>query len=187
GTAVSPAFSAAALQLTGDKPVLEFLPPRTSALRRLTTRFSSRKLAWSGGIAAAAVLVAGTALLAQQWQLSRLHSQWAAMEPRVRELQDMQQQVRRFRPWFHQSFQNLSILRGLTRAFPAEGLVTAKTVEIHDQNIVTCSGVARDNQAFLRMLDQLRATREIGSLKVDMVRGKSPLQFTLNFQWGHGG
>jgi hypothetical protein len=33
----------------------------------------------------------------------------------------------------------------------------------------------------------LRGTKEIGGLKVDSVRGKTPLQFTINFQWGHGG
>jgi len=99
----------------------------------------------------------------------------------------MQQFIRRFRPWFDDSFPNLSILRRVTEAFPAEGVVTAKTVEIRELTAVTCSGVARDNQAFLKMLDQLRATREVGGLKVDQVRGKTPLQFTVNFQWGPGG
>jgi len=47
--------------------------------------------------------------------------------------------------------------------------------------------VARDNQAFLKMLDQLRATREVADLKVDSVRGKTPLQFTFNFHWGESG
>ena len=52
---------------------------------------------------------------------------------------------------------------------------------------VTCSGVARDNQAFLKMLDHVRATKQVGNLKVDQVRGKTPLQFTFNFQWSEGG
>jgi hypothetical protein len=37
------------------------------------------------------------------------------------------------------------------------------------------------------MLDQLRVAREVGNVKVDQLRGKAPLQFTLNFQWGPGG
>ena len=109
------------------------------------------------------------------------------MAPTVTELDDLQQQIRKFRPWFDESFRNLSILRRLTEAFPEDGVVSAKTFEIRDLSSVTCSGVARDNQAFLKMLDQLRATKEIADLKVDQVRGKAPLQFTFNFRWEAGG
>ena len=184
---VSPAFSAAAARLAGEAAPLEFLPPRVSAFRRLTARFSSKRLGWIGAAAAAAAVLVASAVAFQQWQLSRLHSEWSSIEPRVRELEDLQNQIRRFRPWFDESFQHLSILRRVTEAFPVEGLVTAKTLEIREQNGVTCSGTARDNAAFLKMLDQLRATKEVGGLKVDQVRGKTPLQFTLNFQWGRGG
>ncbi|HMJ65303.1 MAG TPA: hypothetical protein VK615_08115, partial [Candidatus Binatia bacterium] len=96
----------------------------------------------------------------------------------------LRRMIKTFRPWFDDSFRSLTILRKLTEAFPEEGLVTAKTLEIRDLGSVTCSGVARDNQAFLKMLDRLRATREITDLKVDQVRGKTPMQFTFNFHWG---
>jgi len=33
------------------------------------------------------------------------------------------------------------------------------------------------------VLDRLRSTKEITDLKVDQVRGKTPMQFTFNFQW----
>ncbi len=184
GTAVSPATSLAARWLTGAKSCFEFLPPKVSAFQRLTTRFSSRKLGWIGGAAAAAALIVGGAVLFQHWQLSNYQSDWSQMETRVKDLEFQQAQIRRFRPWFDESFHNLSILRRITEAFPADGMVTAKTVEIRDQSLVTCTGVARDNQAFLRMLDQLRATKQIGSVQVDQVRGKTPMQFTVNFQWG---
>jgi hypothetical protein len=109
------------------------------------------------------------------------------MTKEVAELEGMQGQIRRYRPWFDDSFRTLSILRRLTEAFPETGVVTAKSVEIRDSSTITCSGTARDNQSFLRMLDQLRAAREVGNVKVDQLRGKTPLQFTLNFQWGPGG
>jgi hypothetical protein len=186
-TPVSAALSIAARHLTGVASGFEFLPPKVSPFQQLTARFSSRKIAWIGSAAAAVVVLVGGAILLQHWQLARLRSQWAGMEKPVRELEDMQQQIRRFRPWFDESFQGLSILRRLTEAFPAEGVVSAKTVEIRELSTVTCSGVALDNQAFLKMLDQLRASKEVGEVKVDQVRGKTPLQFTLNFQWGKGG
>jgi len=98
----------------------------------------------------------------------------------------MQQQIKKYRPWFDESFRNLSILRKLTEAFPEEGAVSAKSVGIRDLSTVTCSGIARDTQALLKMLDQLRHTRQIGDVKVEQIRGKAPLQFTLNFQWAEG-
>jgi hypothetical protein len=52
---------------------------------------------------------------------------------------------------------------------------------------VTCSGAARDNAVLLRMLTQLRGTSGVTGLKVDQIRGKSPMQFTFDFQWGQGG
>ena len=187
-TAPSPAVSLAAQTLTGATPGFEFLPPRTSSWQQLTARFSSRKLAWVGASAGVALLLVVGAFLVQQWQLSRLQSRWTTMQPMVRELDAMQQRIKQFRPWFDDSFRSLSILRRVTEAFPDDGAVSAKSLEIRDLSTVACSGVARDNQAFFRMLDQLRAARgEVNNLKVDQVRGKTPLQFTFNFQWGEGG
>lgn len=185
--AVSPAVSLAARTLTGEAPCFEFLPPRTNSWQQFTARFSSRKLAWIGASAGALFLLVTGAFLVQEWQLSRLQSRWRAMQPKVRELDAMQQRIKQFRPWFDDSFRGLSILRRVTEAFPEDGAVSAKTLEIRDLSAVSCSGVARDNPAFLKMLDQLRAARnEVNNLKVDQVRGKTPLQFTLNFQWGGG-
>ena len=133
-----------------------------------------------------ALLVAAL-FLYQQWQLSRLRSQWSVMAPTVTELESLQQQIRKFRPWFDDSMRSLSILRRLTEAFPEDGVVTAKTVEIRDLSIVSCSGTARDNQAFLKTLDQVRAIKEVADVKVDQTRGKSPLQFTFNFHWSERG
>ena len=109
------------------------------------------------------------------------------MEPKVRELDTMQQQIRQFRPWFDDSFRSLTILRKLTEAFPEDGTVSAKTLEIRDLTSVTCSGTARDSAALLKMFDQLRSKKEIFELKLPQSKGESPLQFTFNFQWAEGG
>lgn len=181
---VSPACSLAMLHLTGGSTGFEFLPPKVSAWKQFSSRYSSRKLVWTGAAAGAVALVIGLALLLQYWQLARWKSKWAAIKPRVTELEDLQQQIKRFRPWFDDSFRVLSVLRRLTEAFPEEGSVSAKTVEFRESSIIICSGTARDNLAFLKTLDRLRAIREISDIKVEQVRGKSPMQFTLNFQWG---
>jgi hypothetical protein len=180
---VSPACSLAMLHLTGGSTGFEFLPPKVSAWTQFSSRYSSRKLVWAGAAAGAVALVIGLALLFQYWQLTRWKSRWATVKPRVTELEDLQQQIKRFRPWFDDSFRSLSVLRRLTEAFPEEGSVSAKTIEFREPSIIICSGTARDNLAFLNTLDRLRAIREISDIKVEQVRGKSPMQFTLNFQW----
>jgi hypothetical protein len=108
------------------------------------------------------------------------------MSAKVTELDGFQQQIRQYRPWFDDSFRCLSILRQLTMVFPDDGVVSAKTLEIRDVNVVTCTGIARDNASFLRTLGQLRAANNVTDLKVDQIRGKSPMQFTFDFHWNEG-
>ncbi len=109
------------------------------------------------------------------------------MQAKVHELETFQQQIRKFRPWFDESLRSMSILKQLTSAFPEDGVVYAKTVEIRDPNTVTCSGIARDNQSWLRTYERLRAVEGVTDLKVDRIQGKSPVQFTFDFHWVEGG
>lgn len=182
--AVSPALSLAARHLSGQRAAFEFLPPKMSAWEQITRRYSSKKLLWTGAGAGSVAVMIGLAFLVQGWQLSRLQAKWAATGPKVTELEELQQRIQQFRPWFDSSIRSLSILRKLTEAFPEDGAVSAKTLEIRNLSAVTCSGVARDQQAFLKMLDQLRAATEVGGVTVDQVRGQRPMQFTFNFEWG---
>ncbi len=184
---VSPATSAAALTVIGRALPLEFMLPRTNAWQQFSGRFSSKKLVWAGATAGALVLLGSGLFAYQQWQLSKLQTRWSAMEPTVRDLQELQQQIKKFRPWFDQSLTTLRILKTLTEAFPTEGAVTAKTLEIRDNSSITCTGVTRDSQALLAVYDKLRASKQVASLKMDQVRGKPPMQFTFNFRWLEGG
>lgn len=109
------------------------------------------------------------------------------MSARVQELDGLQQQIRQYRPWFDDTFQDLTILRQLTLAFPEDGSVTAKTLEIHAGNTVTCTGTAQDNGALLRTLNQLRTTDGVTDVKLQQIRGKSPMQFSFDVHYGNGG
>jgi len=186
-TLVSPAFSLAARLLAGQAPGFEFLPPKPTAWQQIAAKYSSGRLRSAGAAAAGVVLIAGGLFLFQEIQLMLLRSQWSAMSAKAGELGGLQQQIRQYRPWFDESFQSLSIMRQLTAAFPEDGAVTAKTVEIHDGNQVNCSGTARDSAALQRTLSQLRAADGVTDLKVGNIRGKSPMQFTFDFRWGKGG
>jgi hypothetical protein len=184
--AVSPALALAAAWVRGADSTPEFLPPRVQQWQKLiTTRMSARNLTYAGGAAAAVVCAILIAFVVQEWQIHTLQSKWNAMAPQVAELTASQDQIKKFRPWYESS-RNAVILRELWNAFPEDGSVSAKTVEIRDSSTVTCTGQARDNESFVRMRNALGdATNDISNLHAE-VRGQKPMQFTLNFQWGEG-
>jgi Tfp pilus assembly protein PilN len=184
---VSPAFSLAARRLMGEPPVLEFLPPKPSALQQLVDRYSSGRLRSAGAVAGGVLVLVGGLFLFQQFELILLRSQWSAMSAKVQELDGLQQQIQQYSPWFDGSFRNLTILRQLALAFPEDGSVTAKTVEIRDGNTVTCTGTAQDNGALRRTLNQLRTADSVTDVKLQQLRGQSPMQFSFDIHYGNGG
>jgi Tfp pilus assembly PilM family ATPase len=184
--AVSRELSLAARYLAGKTAGFEFLPPKISAWQQLANRYSSGPLRTAGAVAGA---VLGLALLLfgfQQWKLSSLQSRWNRISGQVAELGSLQEKIQQFRPWYDESAGGLSILRQLTLAFPEDNAVSAKTVEIRDLNAVTCTGTARDNQSFLATIGRLRGADGISAVKVDQIRGKTPLQFSFDFRWNGG-
>jgi Tfp pilus assembly protein PilN len=116
---------------------------------------------------------------------AQLESQWAAMEPRVAALESLQQQLRTYRPWFDNTVPSLDILRKITGCFPEEGSVWAKHISIKDNRQITCSGMARSNQALMETLDRLRQEDTVADVQVKQVRGEDPIQFTFSFVWNH--
>lgn len=182
---VSAAFSFAARYLAGRPPTFEFLPPRPTVLEQFAAKYASGKLRGALTVAAAALSLVALLFLIQEIELLRLRSQWAAMSAKVNDLTALQNKIQRYEPWNDTTFRALSILRQMTLAFPEDGSVTAKSIEIHDGNTVTCSGTASDNASLLRTLSQLRSTQGVNSVTVEQIRGKSPMQFTFDFQWGN--
>jgi Tfp pilus assembly protein PilN len=182
---LSAAFSLAARRLTDQVVPFEFLLPKPTLLQQFSTKYSSGKLKTVGAIAAGVLVIFAAVFLIQQIQLELLRSQWSKMSARVTELEGLQQQIQMYRPWFDDSFISLSIMRQLTLAFPEDGSVTAKTIEIHDGNTVTCSGTAQTQAALLKTTDQLNAMKGITEVRLESERGKAPIQFTFNVLYGN--
>lgn len=183
GSPISPSLSLALRLLAGQPAVLEFLPPKVGRWKQVTSRYSSQKLVAAVGIAGVVLFLTAGAFLWQQWQLGRWGARWQRIRPQVTQLEDMQNKIRQFRPWFDSSFRSLSILEKITEAFPEDGSVFAKTVEIREPGVISCSGTARDQQALLKVVDQLRASQHFSTVQVDQIRGKL---FTINLNWSGG-
>jgi hypothetical protein len=96
----------------------------------------------------------------------------------------LQAQIRKYRPWFAEPDRSLSILREMTLAFPEDNTLTAKTIAIHEQKTVTCSGVGLNRSALFKTLDKLRAVKDISSVQTPAIQGQSPISFTFSFHWG---
>jgi hypothetical protein len=183
---VSAAFSLAANILTGRKPAFEFLPPKANLLEQLVKKYSSGKFGTVGAIAGGVAAIILAAFLVQQIQLLVLRSQWSKLETKVAQLQAIQGEIHQYRPWYDGSFKNLSILRQLTLAFPEDGSVTAKNIEVRD-GVVTCAGTAQDYASLLAMQAKLRAAVGVTGVKLEQVRGKAPMQFVFAFNYNPAG
>jgi hypothetical protein len=109
------------------------------------------------------------------------------MQAKVTDLQHISDQIRQYRPWYDGTFRSLAILRQLSLAFSEDGTVTAKAIEIRDDGTVNCSGNAQNNSALLATLAKLRAADGVSELKVEQIRGKTPMQFVFGFKYANGG
>ncbi len=180
------ALAVATRYLAGTSTGLEYLPPQVSAWQQFAGKHSSGKLMLAAKIGGAVVAAVCLAFIVQQVRLTMLRSEWSGMAPKVRELETLQQQIKRYRPWFDDSVRSLGILRRMTEAFPENGDVTAKTIEIRESGQVNCSATATDSVAMNRTLEKLRATPDIAELQLEQSRGKAPVQFNFNFRWAAG-
>jgi hypothetical protein len=184
---VSAAFSLAAEKLAGCAATFDFLPPIVSPYQQLMARYGTGKLRKVGLIAGGAVALVVGAFLIQQIILWRLQSRWADIKTQVTELQTTQAKIKQYRPWFDESARSLSILRQLTQAFPEDGVVTAKTIEMREGNLVTCTGTAKDMNSLLNVQKKLSQSGNVADVKLNRIQGKSPMQFTFDFRWVEGG
>ena len=187
--ALSPALAAAANFVRSVASGPEFLPPKIHPLQQwMATNVAVKKLGWAGVAGAAvAILVAG-AFIIQMLVEARWKAEFASVDRRAKDVRQAHDQIHKYGAWFDESARGLSILKAVADAFPRDGSVTAKTIEIHNLSDVTCSGVARDNLAYSRMIDKLAQTDGVTDATTDSQRGTSPnVQFTFKFTWEGGG
>ena len=183
---VSAAFCLAARRLAEQRLPFEFLPPKLTVLEQFAAKYASGKFRSIGMTAAAIVAIVVLMFLYQEIQLIVLRSQWRGMSAKVNDLNAIQSKIQEYQPWYDTSYHVLAILKQLTLAFPENGSVTVKNIEIHNGNTVTCTGTATDNTAWLGTYSRLQQTPGLNNLTVESQRGQSPMEITFDFQWGNG-
>ncbi len=170
-----------------QRSLLEFLPPKETQFQAFTKKVSSRSNAWVGGTVGTIAVLTFIAFYYQGYRLRSLESEWSGMADKVEELETLQGKIRQFRPWFTRSAESLAIAKQLSDAFPREGTIWVKSVQIKENARVYCSGSARNNQELLSVMDQLREMEHVSDVTLQQVRGEAPVQFGFNFQWKAGG
>jgi hypothetical protein len=185
--AASPALALAAAWARGGDTTPEFLPPKVQPWQQWFSKgVSTRKLIWVGEAAGAVVCCVLIAFGVQQWQLSSLRGKWAKLKPQVTELTTMQDNIKQFRDYYDTAARDVKIWARLATLMPQNSTVSLKTLEVRDQGVVTCSGVARDNAAFKSVSDKMSDdTTNIGNVHYEL-HGQKPMVFTLTFQWQGG-
>jgi hypothetical protein len=194
--AASGATALGAAWVRGADSAPELLPPKVEAWQLWMSKgLSTRKLIYIGEAGGAVIACVLIAFAVQQWQLSKLRGQWARLQPKVIELTAMQDEINEFRDYYSQAARDVTIWAKLADVFPKNSAVSLKTLEIRDEGVVTCTGVAQDNESFGEVFTKLgEDTTNIsnvhpevkGNQNTEAVRTKQ-VQFTLSFQWQDGG
>lgn len=177
------AVETACRTLSGTPATIEFLPRRESAWEKFQKRYAGGRRKQLAIAAAAVLLLFALPAMLQARRLGSLETRWKEMSPRVAELEKVQEDIRRFRPWFDNSAASLAVMQEVTEAFPEEGEIWAKTIELKPGGVFTCNGLARNSQAIMGTLEQLRRNPRITELKVRQMRGENPVQFSFQFTW----
>jgi len=164
----------------------EFLPPYENPLVKYVQKISSRSNFLIGTASVFFVLITAAAFAFQHWQLSRLETQWASIRDTVAEVESLQNNVKKFKPWFTTNTKTMSAMKTLTEAFPEAGVVWSQIVEIDENHVVSCSGFARSNPEWMAVVDRLRASAQVKDLQIIQVQGENPMQFAMQLRWVEG-
>ena len=174
---------AAALTLRRVAVPFEFIVPLPSRWEAMLRRFNTprgRKIA--AGVLAV-IFLPLLAFFVRGQQESRLAAEWNGMSANVADLDALQQNIRRFRPWFDRTPASVQLLESLFAAFPEAGEVWAKSITIKG-TVVSCTGFARDQGALAAFRERLRTRPDVTELHTQQVRGGDTVQFTLSYRWG---
>jgi hypothetical protein len=175
-------LAAGARALQGAAFSVNVLPKRKSRLHA-STRFTPKNIRRVAIVAVAALALLVGAYWWQGERLASLQSTWTAIGPRVDSVKALQDRVRKYRTWYDDAIPSLSIPKCLATAFPEDGTVWVKSLNVKDGVNVTCTGSARSRSEWMQVMDKLGKSGELDNLQVVQTRGDTPFGFTMTFRW----
>jgi hypothetical protein len=183
GDPAGAAVETARRQLRREGVAFEFLVPVIKPWQAMLARVDTtrRKRILIG--AACVILTPLIVLMIRSHIENHLQSQWNNMAATAGELDEMQQKIRKFHPWFDPSPEGLKLIESLDTAFPDQGTVWAKSVKVDEGYKVTCTGFARTQAGLMDLMNSMRKRPDITDLKLQQERGANPIQFSLTYQW----
>ncbi len=161
----------------------EFVIPETNRFEEMFQRFDSQGRRKIAAVVAGAFLLLILTVLIRSHMESSLTREWDGMKQNVAELDAIQQKIRFFRPWFETSPQGVQVLESLVSAFPDGGDAWAKSIQIGEGYKITCTIFARNESAWMALLDRLRVRPDVTALQVQQLRGGNPVQFSVTYKW----
>ena len=185
-TAASAALALVMRHVTGKSAGWEFLPPRVSRWQQFAAQQGARKIVYVAAVLGLAALATAGMFIWQQLQLNELNQRWDGMKTRVAQIDDMNAKIRKYRPWFDESFRTLTILKMLTEAFPEDGSAALKSIEIRDRSGVTCTGTVRNSETWTKVTDRLRGSPQITKIEMKNLKAGQkgqPMDLTFSFHW----
>lgn len=169
--------------LSGRPVTFELYQPPMTRWEKVVRRFDRRR----HGVAVAAALLVlflpMAAFAVRSGLENRLQRQWTQLGPQVAELEQLQERIRTFRPWFDNYPDQVERLASFMEAFPAEGEVWATNIELRDGERLSCAGLARNQSALMAFLDRVRSAPGTADVQIQQVRGEDPIQFTLTLRF----
>jgi hypothetical protein len=173
-----------ARRMLREQPIaFEFVVPEVKRWQALFERVDStrrrRLLLGAAGLVMLPLLL----LFIRSEIESHLESRWDAMAQNAGELDALQKQIHQYQPWFQPTPQSLQVMDSLISAFPDQGDVWAKSIQVSESYKVTCTGFARTQPALMSLMARMRGRPDITALQVQQIRGENPIQFSVTYQW----
>ena len=128
------------------------------------------------GAAALVVLPLLLLLSARKWKAASRRD-GTDMSTEVAELDGIQQKIHQFRPWFEPAPAGAPTHGKPGPAFPDQGDVWAKSIQVAEGHKVTCTGFARTQPALMTLLGHLRARPDITALRCSKSAAKTQSSF----------
>jgi len=182
-----------------EQPVaFEFVVPEVNRWPAKLERFNTKR---GRQIAAASAALLFLLLLffgVNSFRESYYEKKWNGMKNTVADLDEIQQKIRKFRPWFEPGPQKLQALKSLVAAFPERGDIWTRSIQITASlekgdgarsvqsstiSTVSVSGFARSNSVLMALHDSLSKQPGVSALQLKQIRGNNPIQFSLSFKW----